>query len=137
MACATLSTSSSRSDVFSLGVIAYQMLTGRLPYGAEVAKTKTKSQQRKLRYASALDDNRTLPAWIDEVLKKAVHPDPTRRSEEPSELAFALRHPDKDSLNMASVPLIDRNPLLFWKGLCAFLALAILVLLFIQFGHRP
>ena len=88
---------SSRSDVFSLGVIAYQMLTGRLPYGAEVAKARTKSRQRKLRYASALDDDRALPAWIDEVLNKAVHPDPTTRYEEPSELAFALRHPDKDS----------------------------------------
>ena len=128
---------SSRSDVFSLGVIAYQMLTGRLPYGAEVAKARTKSRQRKLRYASALDDDRALPAWIDEVLNKAVHPDPTTRYEEPSELAFALRHPDKDSLGIASVPLIDRNPLLFWKCLCAFLALTVLILLFIQFGHRP
>ena len=32
----------SRSDIFSLGVITYQMLTGRLPYGAEVAKARTK-----------------------------------------------------------------------------------------------
>ena len=31
---------SSRSDIFSLGVITYQMLTGRLPYGAEVAKAQ-------------------------------------------------------------------------------------------------
>src|SRR6185437_2329491 len=35
---------SSRSDIFSLGVIAYQMLTGQLPYGAQVAKTRTKAQ---------------------------------------------------------------------------------------------
>ena len=27
-----------RSDIFSLGVITYQMLTGRLPYGAEMAQ---------------------------------------------------------------------------------------------------
>ena len=67
---------SSRSDIFSLGVITYQMLTGRLPYGAQVARARTKSQQRKLKYNSALDDNREIPAWIDGALKKAVHPDP-------------------------------------------------------------
>ena len=69
----------SRSDIFSLGVITYQMLTGQLPYGAQVAKTRTKSQQRRLRYNSALDDNREIPAWIDSVLKKATHPDPYKR----------------------------------------------------------
>src|SRR5206468_9727422 len=49
---------SSRSDIFSLGVISYQMLTGRLPYGAQIAKARTRSEQRKLKYASVLDDNR-------------------------------------------------------------------------------
>ena len=120
---------SSRSDIFSLGVITYQMLTGRLPYGAEVAKSKTKSQQRKLRFSSALDDNREIPAWIDGMLKKAVHPDPYKRYDELSEFVFDLRHPNKNFLNPPSVPLIERNPSLFWKGLSAILAVVILVLL--------
>ena len=34
-------TVSSRSDLFSLGIITYQMLTGRLPYGTAVAKART------------------------------------------------------------------------------------------------
>jgi serine/threonine protein kinase len=122
----------SRSDIFSLGVITYQMLTGRLPYGAEIAKARSKSQQRKLRYNSALDDNREIPAWIDEVLRKAVHLDPNRRFEELSEFTFNLRSPSKTFLKAAPVPLIERNPLLFWKCLSLFLAAIIVLLLFLR-----
>jgi serine/threonine protein phosphatase PrpC/ribosomal protein L39E len=120
----------SRSDIFSLGVITYQMLTGRLPYGAEIAKARTKSQQRKLRYDSALDDSREIPAWIDVVLKKAVHLDPNKRYEELSEFTYNLRNPSKNDLNAGFTPLIERNPSLFWKSLSAILALIILFLLF-------
>lgn len=127
---------SSRSDIFSLGVITYQMLTGRLPYGAQVAKTRTRSQQRKLRYNSALDDNREIPAWIDGVLSKAVHPDPYKRYDELSEYVFDLRHPNKNFLNSSPVPLIERNPLLLWKSLAFFLVCVILWLLFVQYGQR-
>ena len=127
---------SSRSDIFSLGVITYQMLTGRLPYGAQIAKARTRSEQRKLRYASALDDNREIPAWIDAVLKKAAHPDPHQRYDELSEFVFDLRHPNKTLLGSASAPLIERNPLLFWKVLCLILLLVVLLLLFLQFGGR-
>jgi serine/threonine protein phosphatase PrpC len=127
---------SSRSDIFSLGVITYQMLTGRLPYGVQIAKARTRSEQRKLRYASALDDHREIPAWFDAVLKKAVHPDPYQRYDELSEFTFDLRHPNKALLSTASVPLIERNPLLFWQALSLVLVLAILGLLFLHFGGR-
>ena len=37
-----------RSDLYSLGVAtAWQMLTGRLPYGARMAQARTRTQQRK------------------------------------------------------------------------------------------
>jgi serine/threonine protein phosphatase PrpC len=123
---------STRSDIFSLGVITYQMLTGRLPYGAEVPKARTKSQQRKLKYRSALDDTRELPAWIDGALRKAVHPDPYQRYDELSAFIFDLRHPNKDYLQSSSKPLMERNPALFWQGLSAVLAIVILILLFHQ-----
>ncbi len=41
-----------RSDLFSLGVIAYQMLSGRQPYGTSVARATTPAAQRKLTYKS-------------------------------------------------------------------------------------
>ena len=121
--------SSPSSDMFSLGVITYQMLTGKLPYGSELAKARTRSQQRKLGYRSACDNRRDIPAWIDGALRKAVHPDPARRHGDLSEYLFELRHPNPQYLNLKSTPLIERNPLLFWKILSLVLFAATLWLI--------
>jgi serine/threonine protein kinase len=125
-----------RSDLFSLGVIAYQMLSGRLPYGAEVAKTRTLSAQRKLSYASVLDDEREIPVWVDGALRKAVHPNPLRRYETLSEFVYDLRHPNSEFLGGGRPPLVERHPVRFWQGVSAVLALAVFFLLFIHFGMR-
>ncbi|HQR97797.1 MULTISPECIES: bifunctional protein-serine/threonine kinase/phosphatase [unclassified Polaromonas] len=121
-----------RSDIFSLGVITYQMLTGRLPYGAEVAKCRTRAAQNRLRYDSALHDDREIPAWIDGVLRKALHPDPARRYDELSEFLYDLRHPNRAFLDKTRPPLLERNPLLFWKGVSLILAGIIVVLVGVQ-----
>jgi len=117
------------SDMFSLGVIAYQMLTGKLPYGADSAKARTKSQFRKLRYRSARDDTREIPAWIDGAIRRAVHPDPAKRYEALSEFVFDLRHPNAKYLNAAAMPLLERNPLLLWQFVSGILAAIVLLLL--------
>jgi serine/threonine protein kinase len=122
---------STRSDIFSLGVIAYQMLTGDLPYGAAVARTRTRAQQRKLRYRSARSEKRDVPAWIDGALRKAVHLEPRQRYEELSEFLFDLRHPNRRFTEAAQAPLIERDPLLVWKGVSAALFIAVLVLLYL------
>ena len=118
-----------RSDMFSLGVITYQMLTGNLPYGAQVAKSRTKAAQNRLVYRSVLDDEREIPAWIDDVIRKAVHPNPNKRYEELSEFLYDLRHPNKAFLDKARPPLIERNPVLFWKSVSFILAVIIAMLL--------
>jgi hypothetical protein len=105
------------------------MLAGRLPYGAEVAKSRTRSAQMKLVYDSVLDDQREIPAWIDGVLRKALHPNPALRYEELSEFVFDLRHPNQAFLSKTRPPLIERNPLLFWKSVSAILAVIVVVLL--------
>ncbi len=120
---------SSHSDIFSLGVITYQMLTGRLPYGAEVAKSRTKSAQKKLRYASVLDDDREIPVWVDGALRKAVEPEPSRRYGELSEFLFDLRHPNNEFLNMPHPSLMERNPLVFWKSVSFILAVIVILLI--------
>jgi serine/threonine protein phosphatase PrpC len=118
-----------RSDMFALGVITYQMLSGKLPYGAEVAKAKTRAGQNKLKYVSVLSDDRAIPAWIDDVLKKTVQPNPIKRYEELSEFIYDLRHPNKEFLNKTRAPLLERDPALFWKGISLILAIVVVILL--------
>ena len=118
-----------RSDLFSLGVITYQMLTGRLPYGTQVASLRTRAALVRLRYASALNAQRPIPAWIDAVLERAVHPHPLKRQEALSEFVHDLRQPGAASLARHSTPLAERNPLMFWRSLSLVLALAVVALL--------
>jgi len=118
-----------RSDLFSLGVITYQMLSGRLPYGTQVARTTNRAAQRKLVYRSLLDDDRSLPVWIDQSIRKAVHPSPYKRYDEISEFVHDLRQPNPSYTNKQRAPLLERNPVLFWKGLSSILLLIIVLLL--------
>ncbi len=118
---------SPRSDMFSLGVITYQMLTGKLPYGSQIARARSPSQLGKLQYNSAVDGKSGIPRWIDGALRRSVHPDPDKRYEDLSEFTFDLRQPNPKYLGSSAPPLMERNPVLFWK--CATLVLAFVVVL--------
>jgi serine/threonine protein phosphatase PrpC/predicted Ser/Thr protein kinase len=119
-----------RSDMFSLGVIAYQMLTGKLPYGAQIARIRSPSAQNKLQYESVRETVREVPIWVDEAIQKAVSLNPSKRYEALSEFVYDLRHPNRDFLSRSRQPLLERNPVAFWKGLSLLLAVAIVLLLF-------
>jgi serine/threonine protein kinase len=120
---------SARADIFSLGVITYQMLSGKLPYGADVAKCRSRAAQSKLVYDSVLARDREIPAWIDDVLKKAVQINPSKRYQELSEFIYDLSHPRQEFLDKTRPPLLERNPLLFWKITSIVLLLIVLVLI--------
>ena len=77
---------------------------------------KPRRLQNKLKYQTLLSDEREIPAWIDDVLKMATHPLPIKRYQELSEFIYDLRHPNQAFINKTQPPLIERDPLFFWKS---------------------
>jgi len=113
-----------KSDIYSLGAITYEMLTGHLPYGGPLSARALK----KARYHPAVQHNPEVPAWVDGALQKAVHKQPQSRYDTLSEFTYDLSHPNPAFLR-ESAPLLERDPTAFWRSLALLEALALLLLL--------
>ncbi|MBI5630992.1 MAG: protein kinase [Elusimicrobia bacterium] len=77
------------SDLFALGVCFYEMLSGSLPFagqGAGLLLNKLNGKHIPITQAA----KNGLPAGLDAVLSKALHPDPRKRYASPSELWEAV-----------------------------------------------
>lgn len=94
-----------RSDIYSLGVILYQLLSGKRPYDteqlspAQVERTVCDTEPPPLSRALQDDDAtpgyaqplRRLPQDLDRIVAKALHKEPGRRYGSAQELADDLR----------------------------------------------
>ncbi len=120
---------SNRSDIYSLGVITYEMLSGKLPFGDMPSNWKTSNLKETMKYIPITDHVSSLPKWVNASLNKAVNPNPVKRYEELSEFIYDLRHPNPKLSTEDFRPLIERKPISFWKGLSLILFLIILYLI--------
>jgi nucleotide-binding universal stress UspA family protein/predicted Ser/Thr protein kinase len=81
-----------RSDVFAIGVMLYQLLTGELPFGAPVTRGGLRQRlwmsPRPLR-ALRVD----VPAWLQEVVLRCLEPEAALRYPSAAHLAFDLQNP--------------------------------------------
>lgn len=115
------------SDLYALGVITYQMLSGKFPYGSEIAQANSVSAQRKLKYKSIINEDSELPIWIDDTLEHAVKMDPLKRYPVLTEFIHDLRQPNKLFLAKTKPPLIQRDPVMFWQWVSLILFIIIIV----------
>jgi eukaryotic-like serine/threonine-protein kinase len=120
-----------KSDLFSLGVIAYELFNNALPFGQEMSERLTSAKLQKLVYVPSIYYNEMIPNWIDGALKKATAINPQHRYDTLSEFLYDLHNPNSRFLKPDTfVPVAQRNPLLFWKILSSLLLLSNLVLLY-------
>jgi nucleotide-binding universal stress UspA family protein len=81
-----------RSDIFAMGVMLYQLVTGKLPFGEPETNGGLRQRlwmdptpPRKLKPA--------LPEWLQEVVLRCLEPVAARRYPSAAHLAFDLLHP--------------------------------------------
>jgi serine/threonine-protein kinase len=79
-----------RADLYSLGVVAYQLLSGRLPYEAASLSELALKQQREL--PAPLEElNRDVPSALAQAVALALELEPEGRYESAAEMERALR----------------------------------------------
>ena len=109
-----------KSDLYSVGVVLYEMLTGTVPFDGEsavaVALKQVNEQPRSMRTL-----HRDISKGLDEVVMKALTKDPTLRYQTASEMARdlkrALRMPGGGFIQDFDDDDDDENENSFWRYL--------------------
>ena len=107
----TGSSPTAQQDLYAAGVTLYHLLSGAYPYG------EIEAFQRP-RFAQPVPVSRyrpDVPAWLDEVLNRAVAANPEQRFETAEEWLLALEMGERRSLDKRPRPLLEREPLRVWR----------------------
>ncbi len=122
-------TATTRSDQFSLAILLYELLTGKHPYGPQYHKAETAKDFERLQYTPSYEHNPLVPVWMDRAIEKAASLKPEARYPALSEFIADLKNANPAFTTQSKLPLMERNPLRFWKLAACLLLLSNLLLL--------
>lgn len=83
-----------RSDIFAIGVMLYELATGKLPFGVP----QTAGGLRQRLWVDPVPPRKlqpNLPEWLQEVILRCLEPEAAKRYPAAAHLAFDLRHPEQ------------------------------------------
>ena len=112
------------TDVYALGVTMFRTFSGEFPYGNPDA-TSPPRRERPTALSALRPD---LPAWLEAALGRAITKDPAVRFRDMAEFAVEMEAGPARAPLAVQRPrtLYERNPVLFWQGVAALLALGLL-----------
>lgn len=122
--------STTKSDLFSIAVVFFEMLTGQQPYEGKLEDCRSLQAYSNLKYIPSYHYNPHVPVWMDGAIKKALSISSELRYQDVSEFLYDIQHPNADFLGAEKLPLIDRNPVRFWQLLSAILVICQLITLY-------
>jgi eukaryotic-like serine/threonine-protein kinase len=92
-----------RTDVYALGTVLYQMLTGCVPFEGESDYSILKAQVEDTPVPPS-EHVPNLPGWLDRIVLKALEKDPARRFQSVGELQAALTREETTRAGGFKVP---------------------------------
>ena len=104
------------SDLFSIAVIGYELLTGTRPFSSQALMNATQTNQTLILPTERLRKYR-VPAASQQALLRALHPNTQARYQAIGEFLQDF-NPDNASNTSEPEPLIVRRPLLVWHSIC-------------------
>ncbi|WP_113906869.1 bifunctional protein-serine/threonine kinase/phosphatase [Aliidiomarina celeris] len=120
-----------QGDVYALATIAYELFTGKLPYGEAIAECRVPRDYERLRYISAREVNPKIPLWLDRALEKGVKFDLQERYTTLAALLRDIRKPNPEFLKDEVKKETQKSSLLFWQLLSGFWFVTLLLVIYL------